>query len=68
MMRIYIDGQYSGGVVWRRERHSEASGSKIDVGRTWEGTGTSTRKVMYYFPDLETRGHLMISSMSNIAD
>jgi hypothetical protein len=66
-MTVYIDGQYSSGTVWHRERHSEASGSKTDVDRAWEGTRISTREVMYHFAALETRQNLKTSSLSDIA-
>ena len=55
VMRVYIDGRYSGGVVWENYRHNHLTGSKISVQCMWEGTGPSARKLMYHVADLETR-------------
>jgi hypothetical protein len=62
VMRVYIDGRYSGGVVWENHRHNHLTGSKLNVQCTWEGTGPSARKLMYHFADLETSERRKTSS------
>lgn len=54
-MEVYIDGCYSGGVVWKRARHNHSIGSKLKVRHKWEGPGPSAKKLTYHFADLETR-------------
>ena len=55
VMRVYIDGRYSDGVVWENHLHNHLIGSKISIRYMWERTGRSARKLMYHFADLETR-------------
>ena len=66
VMRVYIDGRYSGGAVWFKHLHNNTTGSKINVQCTWEGTGPSARKLMYHFADLETREWHRNSSLGAI--
>jgi hypothetical protein len=49
----FIDGEFAGGIVWDRERHSHVFGSKFVCSSKWEGNGAATRKLTYHFADLK---------------